>query len=114
MDQRIVVSAALGKLRQPEGAISDTRRANFVVSGVLKVTASLILIGGPISVIGTAVHLHQPHTLGAVVFGVVAGTVAGTILGAAAIAFFGYVLDLLMSYRMEQLGRNANLFCSWR
>jgi hypothetical protein len=67
-----------------------------VVSGVLKVTAWLILIGGIISAITTAVHLHQSSTSGDVVFSTVVGIAAGTIIAAAAIAFFAYVLDLLI------------------
>jgi hypothetical protein len=67
-----------------------------VVAAVLKVTALLILIGGIILAIRTAAHLHQSHTSGGVVLANVVGIVAGTIVGAAAIAFFAYVLDLLI------------------
>lgn len=67
-----------------------------VVSGVFKVTAWLVLIGGIISAITTAVHLHQSSTSGDVVFSTVVGIAVGSIIAATAIAFFAYVLDLLI------------------
>jgi len=74
-------------------------RGAAIVSGVFKVAAWLVLIGGVITAIAAYHNLQASGSsdpLGAAI-----GVLAGAILGASAFAFFGYVLDLLRASVLE-------------
>jgi len=74
-------------------------RGAAMVSAVFKAVAWLVLLGGLIASKATYSHLHSTQQSGAI--GAAIGVVGGAILGAAAFAFFGYVLDLLRASVLE-------------
>lgn len=73
-----------------------TYSAATVVSGVFKAFTWLTLLGGIGSAVGTAETLHHNGTSSGEIAGTVVGIIFGSILIAASLAFFAYVLDLLI------------------
>ena len=71
-------------------------RGAEVVSSVFKVVALIVLIGGIVASIVTAIELEGHSANRGVVVGVAIGGIVGSIVAAASIGFFAYVLDLLM------------------
>jgi hypothetical protein len=71
------------------------------VAAVFKVAALIVLIAGAISAWQTAVHLHDNGMGAAGIIAVTVGIAAGTILAASTLAFFGYVLQLLVALQYD-------------
>jgi hypothetical protein len=70
------------------------------VAGVCKTLAFLLLVGGVIAAVATGYALHYNSTLSsASIVGTSVGIAVGGIVAASTVAFFGYVLDLLMEIR---------------
>jgi hypothetical protein len=72
------------------------------VSGIFKIAAVLIIIGGVVSAISLA---HHNSTIGNSqnTGGEVVGIIGGTIFAAAAVLFFAYVLDLLIAIQQNTI-----------
>lgn len=83
----------------PQPAQNSTPRSYGgarLVSTVFKVVAWLVILGGIIGAFATSKSLHGSGATHGHVVAVVAGIAVGTILAAASLAFFAYVLDLLI------------------
>jgi hypothetical protein len=72
-----------------------------VVAGVFKVLASLVLVAGAVAAFESARALHTVGASNDNVIAVVAGIIGGTIIAASAMAFFGYVLQLLVAIHFD-------------
>ena len=88
--------------------MSTTTRRTYggaqAVAGVFKVASFLVLIGGAI----TAVQFSHDQSYTGNKGQIEVGIIAGTIFTAAAVAFFAYVLDLLIGIeRNTSSGRSA-------
>jgi Protein of unknown function (DUF2510) len=74
------------------------------VAGVFKLASFLVIIGGVV----TAVQISHDQSYVGNKDGIEAGIIAGTIFTAAAVAFFAYVLDLLIGIERNTFaGRSA-------
>ena len=71
------------------------------VAVVFKTLAVLILLSGAGSAISAAKLLHDNGTTGGNEAAIVAGIVTGTIIAASSMAFFGYVLQLLIAIHFD-------------
>jgi ABC-type polysaccharide/polyol phosphate export permease len=72
-----------------------------LVAGVFKVLAALVIISGAVAAFESARGLHSTGTSNGIVIAVVAGIIGGTIIAASAMAFFGYVLQLLVAIHFD-------------
>jgi hypothetical protein len=71
--------------------------AQLVAAYVFKTLAVIAILGGAISALDAITTVHQYSVSGTDEGLIVAAIVAGTIIAAAAMAFFGYLLQLLVS-----------------
>ena len=71
-------------------------RGAQLVAYVFKTLAVIVLIGGTISALEAITTVHQHNVSGTDEGLIVAGIVAGSIIAASAMAFFGYLLQLLV------------------
>jgi hypothetical protein len=79
-----------------------------LVSAVFKVVAWLVILGGIIGAVATSKSLRDSGATHGHVVAVVIGIGAGTILAAASLAFFAYVLDLLIAIASGTRGDDAS------
>jgi hypothetical protein len=83
------------------------------VAVVFKVLAWVVLASGALSAFEAAHALHDGGASNGNIVAVVAGIVGGTIIAASAMAFFAYVLQLLVAIhfdvRMEAASKEAKL-----
>ena len=94
---------------QPQG--TPTRRAYRgarLVSSVFKVVAWLIIVGGAVVAFETAKSLRDSGATHDHIAAVVVAIAAGTVLAAAALAFFAYVLDLLIGIASNTGGNGSS------
>lgn len=101
--------------RQQNGGESDDAYSDYrghpgaeMVSTVFKVVAIVVLIGGIVGSVVSAIELHHHTVNEGTTVGVLIGGIVGSIIGAATVAFFAYVLDLLMSIDL-----NTDLAVMW-
>jgi len=87
-------------LEPNEAVLGGFSRGPSLVATVFKVVAVLSLVAGSLStlVLGLELARETTHQVGNIV-GICLGAEGGTILVSAALAFFGYVLDLLVDIR---------------
>jgi hypothetical protein len=71
------------------------------VAGVFKTLALLVLVAGAVAAFETGHALHTNGASNSTVVAVVAGIVGGTIIAASAMAFFGYVLQVLVAIHFD-------------
>jgi hypothetical protein len=71
------------------------------VATVFKGLAFLMLIAGAIAAVEAGHNLHSVGSGNGNVIAVVVGIVGGTIIAASAMAFFGYVLQLLVAIHFD-------------
>jgi hypothetical protein len=71
------------------------------VAGVFHVLAWLVVIGGVVAAATAYRHLHGDGSSNSDVAFVVGSILGGTILTAAMLAFFGYVLELLVAIHFD-------------
>ncbi len=76
---------------------SNFRGAQLVATYVFKTLAVIVILGGAISALDAITTVHQYNVSGTDESLIVAAIVAGTIIAAAAMAFFGYLLQLFDS-----------------
>jgi hypothetical protein len=72
-------------------------RGAIFVARFFFVLAILVLIGGLIAVVSEGIALHHDGVSGVQAASVIIGIIGGTIIAAATIAFFGFVLELLVA-----------------
>ncbi|MGA2304724.1 MAG: hypothetical protein ABSH29_11035 [Acidimicrobiales bacterium] len=68
---------------------------------MFKTLAALLIALGALSAIEAARTLHEHRASGGNQIAVVAGIIGGTIIAASAMAFFGYVLQLLVAIHFD-------------
>src|ERR1035437_9821374 len=71
------------------------------VATVFKALALLVLVAGVIAAVESGHSLHSVGASNSNVIAVVVGIVGGTIIAASAMAFFGYVLQLLVAIHFD-------------
>jgi hypothetical protein len=76
-------------------------RGAQLVAYVFKTLAIIVLIGGAISALEATTTVHQHNVSGTDEGLIVAAIVAGTIIAASAMAFFGYLLQLLVAIHFD-------------
>jgi hypothetical protein len=85
-------------MRQPSAEMPEHLNQSWaaLVSTIFKVAAWLVLLSGAVVGYLVETHLSSTSTSAHVSIEIVAGIAAATILIAASLAFFAYVLDLLI------------------
>jgi hypothetical protein len=72
-----------------------------VLAVVFKTLAALVLAGGVIAGVETVRALHDNGTPNGTIAAVTVGVAAGTIIAASSMAFFGYVIELLVAIHFD-------------